>query len=353
MPSRLLLVLDDDRERLRGFEEIVSRLGAEWTLKTWRDAPSMIAEIDSLLDQAHLISLDHDLYRDSTDAPDPGTGRMIANLLSKRPPVCPVIVHSTNTDAAWGMHNELVSGRWKVELVHHMNQSGWIEERWLPAVTKILSASEEKKEDRPQSIGSDKKQESVEKESAGLPFIAQSQAPKTLPASMYFIRENLAVCGFQGIGSREQFRAHGFKAQLQCAGPFDPWLADHVEVMSLPFDDGAPIPEDRFRRAQWWLGWHWDHGARILISCAAGQSRSVTMAIALLKTKGALRFLDAVHEVINRVPGAYPHPFLLASAARHCGETLDLEALRSVYAAVKVQPPYPWSEDLMREALQG
>ena len=135
---RLLLILDDDRNRLRGFDEIVPRLGSGWALRAWRNAPAMMAEIDALLAEAKLITLDHDLYKDSPSDPDPGSGRTIADLLSKREPVCPVIVHSTNTDAAWGMFNELTSGSWKAELVHHTNQPAWIEELWLPVAARLV-----------------------------------------------------------------------------------------------------------------------------------------------------------------------------------------------------------------------
>ena len=134
----LLLILDDDQARLRGFDEIVPRLGSDWAIRAWRNAPSMMAEIDALLGEAQLISLDHDLYKDSPSDPDPGSGRMIADHLAKRDPVCPVIVHSTNTDAAWGMFNELTSGEWKVELVHHTNQPAWIEELWLPVAASLV-----------------------------------------------------------------------------------------------------------------------------------------------------------------------------------------------------------------------
>ncbi len=137
---RLLLILDDDHTRLRGFDEVVHRLGNEWVIRAWRTAPAMIAEIDSLLGDAQLISLDHDLYKDAPSDPDPGSGRVIADLLSRRNPVCPVIVHSTNTDAAWGMFNELASAKWKVELVHHLNQPAWIEELWLPVATRLMLA---------------------------------------------------------------------------------------------------------------------------------------------------------------------------------------------------------------------
>jgi hypothetical protein len=140
MPQ-LLLVLDDDRNRLRGFEDIFPRLGKDWTIKAWRDAPGMIAEVDRYLPEAGLISLDHDLYRDAAADPDPGSGRMVADHLSRCKPACPVIVHSTNTDAAWGMHNALRAGGWTVELVHQLNQPAWIEELWLPAALRLAASN--------------------------------------------------------------------------------------------------------------------------------------------------------------------------------------------------------------------
>ena len=101
---------------------------------------------------------------------------------------------------------------------------------------------------------------------------------------------------------------HGFQVQLQCTEPFDPWLGECVEVMSAPFVNGVAIPPDLFFAAQDWLAERWDSARKILISCAAGQSRSVTMAIALISRKDRLSFLDAANDVIDRVPGAYPSP---------------------------------------------
>ena len=167
---------------------------------------------------------------------------------------------------------------------------------------------------------------------------------------MHFIRDNLAVCGYHHIGRREEFESHGFRVQLQCTEHYDPWLAECIEVMTAPFPDGLPIPQELFVPAQEWLAKHWDSGSKILISCAAGQSRSVTMAIALIHRKGGLDFLDAANEVISRVPGAYPHPDVLASAARLSGRALGFAELQSVYAAIRKQPPYPWSLQLLQEA---
>ena len=169
---------------------------------------------------------------------------------------------------------------------------------------------------------------------------------------MNFIRPNLAVCGFQGIGTQDRFRQHGFHAQFQCADPFDPWLTECLEVKALPFPDAAPIPPAIFAEGQAWLGGHWDQGNKILISCAGGASRSVTMAIAMLTLKADVTFLSATAEVIEKIPEAYPHPFVLVSASLLCGEPLTLSELRRVYGSVRVQPPYPWSEDLLGSALE-
>ncbi|OGA16697.1 MAG: hypothetical protein A3I63_00845 [Betaproteobacteria bacterium RIFCSPLOWO2_02_FULL_66_14] len=169
---------------------------------------------------------------------------------------------------------------------------------------------------------------------------------------MHYIRANLAVCGFDGIGLREDFLRHGFHAQLQCTEYFDDWLDDSVDVHRAHFADGMPIPRTLFNSAQHWLAHHWERGSKILISCAAGQSRSVTMAIALLHAKSGLGFVDAATEVISCVPGAYPHPCVLASAAAHSGQRQRCEVLQWIYSSITKQPPYPWSPELIQQAAE-
>lgn len=170
---------------------------------------------------------------------------------------------------------------------------------------------------------------------------------------MHYIRDNLAVCGFLGIGQRQEFETHRFAAQLQCAVPFEPWLSECLDVKSLPFDDGAPIPKGVFDESQQWLIDYWNAGSNILISCAGGQSRSVTMSMALLSLSTRSSFLDSVYEVLSRVPEAYPHPHVLVSAASYCDNPLSLDELMRIYGAIQVKPPYPWSTELMQEAING
>lgn len=166
-----------------------------------------------------------------------------------------------------------------------------------------------------------------------------------------FIRDNLAVCGFAGIGRREEFESMGFTAQLQCTEHFDAWLHESLEVKCLPFDDGVEIPQSIADEGLSWLLGHWLSGSKILISCAGGRSRSVTMSIALLSRATGASFLDAAREVMGCIPEAYPHPEVLGSAARYCNEPLALKDLQAIYQMAQVQPPFPWSVEAIRQAV--
>jgi len=169
---------------------------------------------------------------------------------------------------------------------------------------------------------------------------------------MNFVRDNLAICGFADIGSRESFEAFGFDAQLQCTEPFDMWLHECVEVKALAFSDGEPISREIMRPAQEWLTKQWSSGKKILISCAMGRSRSVTMASTFLCKNEGCDFVTTTLEVVDTVPNAYPHPYLLVSAAVYCGEMLSVENLTTIYSAVKNQPSYPWQDDLIEQAVK-
>lgn len=119
------------------FQEAANQSSLNPILRVWRNAGYMITELPSLLGEATLISLDHDLYKYDDSEPDPGSGRDVANYLATFPPSCPIIVHSTNTDAAWGMYNELTNAMWRVHLVHHLDEAGWIRDEWLPLAEKL------------------------------------------------------------------------------------------------------------------------------------------------------------------------------------------------------------------------
>ena len=61
MSGKLILILEDNEDRIRNFQAAVKSLGENFTVRIWFDAPTMISEASSFLNQACLISLDHDL----------------------------------------------------------------------------------------------------------------------------------------------------------------------------------------------------------------------------------------------------------------------------------------------------
>jgi hypothetical protein len=131
------LILEDNPNRTVAFQNAAKLYRASQEVRIWRIAAQMVQALPEGLLGATLLSLDHDLYKQDASDPDPGCGRDVANYLAKQKPHCPIIVHSTNTDAAWGMHNELTSAGWKVEIIHHLDEVDWIETRWLALAHKL------------------------------------------------------------------------------------------------------------------------------------------------------------------------------------------------------------------------
>jgi len=135
----MILALDDDVERLEALSSVGTLVGNGWTAYAWKTAPHMIREAPAHLAAARLITLDHDLDRMASPQENPGCGRDVANWLAGMRPVCPVIIHSSNTDAAWGMSNALSHAGWTVEIAHQINQPGWIRELWVPAARRLVA----------------------------------------------------------------------------------------------------------------------------------------------------------------------------------------------------------------------
>jgi hypothetical protein len=62
-------------------------------------------------------------------------------------------------------------------------------------------------------------------------------------------------------------------------------------------------------------------GKSVLVACGAGVSRSVTFAVAVLRTEEGLSLLDAYREVAGARAEPRPHPALLKSLCDCYGET--------------------------------
>jgi ADP-ribosylglycohydrolase len=135
---KTILILEDNEERIAAFRTAVKELGDGYQLKLWRDAPSMMVECEAHFPSACLISLDHDLNPAPGATEDPGTGLDVARFLGDSVPVCPVVLHTSNTDRGWSMHNELRFGGWIVDRVGPLGDL-WISQSWLPLARRLLS----------------------------------------------------------------------------------------------------------------------------------------------------------------------------------------------------------------------
>jgi ADP-ribosylglycohydrolase len=140
---KTLLLLEDNAERIATFAAVVRELGEDWQVRVCRDALTMIAECEGCFADTHLISLDHDLNPQPGATSDPGTGLEVAKFLASHFPFCPVIIHSTNADRAWSMHNELRFGGWTVERFGPIGDD-WFHKIWLPKARELLANSPRK-----------------------------------------------------------------------------------------------------------------------------------------------------------------------------------------------------------------
>lgn len=63
MLSEMILILEDNDDRIAAFESSVARLEPRTDLRVWRDAQTFLAEAGAFLPRSVLISLDHDVNR--------------------------------------------------------------------------------------------------------------------------------------------------------------------------------------------------------------------------------------------------------------------------------------------------
>jgi hypothetical protein len=133
----MLLMLEDDGERIERFSAVLKVIAPAMPLVVWRSAKQMVREVAPFLSTARLISLDHDLEPLAGDEEDPGDGIEVARFLAERPPVCPVIIHSSNGTRSDWMVGELELGGWNYKRVAPIGDD-WIEAYWRVVVAKLL-----------------------------------------------------------------------------------------------------------------------------------------------------------------------------------------------------------------------
>lgn len=89
-----------------------------------------------------------------------------------------------------------------------------------------------------------------------------------------------------------------------------------IVYMHVPFADGSGIPPEAFVKALGWLKFMYENGHTILIHCAAGISRSVTILASFMHYEGIAEFHEALDQIRLNRPNASPAPAVLNSAKK-------------------------------------
>jgi hypothetical protein len=100
---KLLLMLEDDHDRISRFRAMVAGYYPDAVLKNARAAPDFETEYWSLNATLDLICFDHDLFTDTPDEPDLGDGCDVSAFLITGLARCLARIHSTNAHAADSM----------------------------------------------------------------------------------------------------------------------------------------------------------------------------------------------------------------------------------------------------------
>jgi hypothetical protein len=132
----VLLMLEDNTERLERFAAVLRNIDPSLALRVWRDAHAMIREAEPLLGSAVLISLDHDLEPESGGA-DPGDGYMVVKWLVGQPTMRPVIIHTSNRERSSWMAGEFELAGWRYWRVAPLGED-WVEVDWQRIVRRLL-----------------------------------------------------------------------------------------------------------------------------------------------------------------------------------------------------------------------
>jgi hypothetical protein len=133
----MIIMLEDDNDRIRRFERAVRSIDLSLKLITWRNAHRMIKELEDHLADARLITLDHDLECEAGETGDPGDGMDVVRNLNRFRQTCPVIIHSSNVTRSDWMAGDFELAGWNYHRVAPIGEY-WIEESWRVTASELL-----------------------------------------------------------------------------------------------------------------------------------------------------------------------------------------------------------------------
>ena len=139
--AKVIAILEDNADRRAVMRSCLADRFYTFDARFFDEAAEMIAFLESRLGDVLAVSLDNDL--DMKPGPDgrpvdAGEGRQVAAFLAACAPVCPVVIHTSNADAAVSMTEALRAAGWRTKRVVPMDDTKWIEDDWFFAVRRAL-----------------------------------------------------------------------------------------------------------------------------------------------------------------------------------------------------------------------
>lgn len=144
---------------------------------------------------------------------------------------------------------------------------------------------------------------------------------------MHMIRSWLYIGKFSDTLNICQLSAFNISAMLQMAELVQ---QPGINCLYLAIEDGQPIPPAALRQGLDFVHSEKNNGGVVLVSCGAGQSRSVVFTVAALKESEGIGLLEALQIVKQRHPEAMPHPALWVSLCRYFQEDVPIQKMMQV-----------------------
>lgn len=139
--NKLIAILEDDERRAEAMRQEIAQRFPSLDCIIFENAPDMNSWLKDSLEKVTIMSLDHDLDSNSERSGkvfDPGVGRDVVDFLETQKPICPVIIHTTNSFGGDGMRYALEDAGWTVKRVVPFDDLSWIRDEWINAIVELM-----------------------------------------------------------------------------------------------------------------------------------------------------------------------------------------------------------------------
>jgi len=136
----MIVILEDDERRTTAMKQELEDKFPNMAYQFFDNAPEMIEWLKENMSSVKLMSLDHDLgaSRDKEgERFEPGIGRDVVDFLITQKERFPLILHTTNIEAGYGMKFALEEVEWRNEWIKPFNDLEWIELEWSRKINAI------------------------------------------------------------------------------------------------------------------------------------------------------------------------------------------------------------------------